>query len=109
MDIANPEQRKQTGRNRGGMFVHVELVQPRRKSHPKTFFDLAPSPGFTQKQLDRLALLYVVASYRAQKWLLPAYHAAVDATMAGAHDDPQNFDVAAWLTSVSHLLSQLKP
>jgi hypothetical protein len=109
MDMPNLEQRRQTGRTRNGLFVHVELVQPRRKSHPRSFFDLAPSPGFTRQQLERLALLYVVASYRSGKWLLPAYHAAVDATLAGAHDDPQNFDAGAWLESLRTLLDKFRP
>ena len=56
-DIANAAQRLQAREKRGGLFVHIELIQPRRKSNPRTFFDLAPTPGFTEKQIDRLALL----------------------------------------------------
>lgn len=107
MDIADAAQRRQARQQRSGLFVHVELVQPRRKSNARTFFDAAPSPGFTPPQMDRLALLYVVASYRSKRWLLPAYHAAIDATMAGAHDDPQNFDMTSWLNSVGRLLNTL--
>jgi hypothetical protein len=109
LDIPQRDKRAQAGQTRNGLFVHVELVQPRRRSNPRTFFDLAPSPGFTLQQLERLALLYVVASYRSQKWLLPAYHAAVDTTLAGAHDDPQNFDAGAWLNSLRALLDKVAP
>jgi hypothetical protein len=107
-DIANLQQRQQARQRRGGLFVHIELIQPRRKSNPNTFFDLGPTPGFTQEQLDRLALLYIAASYRSKRWLLPAFHASVDATIADAHDDPQNFDISTWLNSVKTLLEKVK-
>jgi hypothetical protein len=107
-DIANAAQRQLARQRRSGLFVHIELIQPRRKSNPHTFFDLGPTPGFTEKQLDRLALLYVVASHRSKRWLLPAFHASVDATIADAHDDPQNFDLATWLNSVGALVDKVK-
>ncbi|HEX5703383.1 MAG TPA: hypothetical protein VFX97_09320 [Pyrinomonadaceae bacterium] len=107
-DIANLQQRQQARQRRGGLFVHVELIQPRRKSNPNTFFDLGPTPGFTQKQLDRLALLYIAASFRSNRWLLPAFHASVDASIAEAHDDPQNFDISTWLSSVKTLVDKVK-
>ena len=107
-DIANLQQRQQARLRRSGLFVHIELIQPRRKSNPNTFFDLGPTPGFTQKQLDRLALLYVAASFRSKRWLLPAFHASVDATIADAHDDPQNFDMTTWVNSVKTLHEKVK-
>lgn len=107
-DIANPQKRELARQKRSGLFVHVELIQPRRRSNPHTFFDLGPTPGFTEKQLDRLALLYITASYRSKRWLLPAFHASVDATIADAHDDPQNFDISTWLNSVGTLLDKVK-
>lgn len=96
-------------RRRRGLFVHVELVQPRRRD-PRGGANndaLAPAPGFTQRQLERLALLYVVASVRRGRWLLPAFHAAVDAGIRDAHDDPQNFDRDVWLSSLRSLLDEL--
>lgn len=96
-------------RRRRGLFVHVEMIQPRRRD-PRGGANndaLAPTPGFTQKQLDRLALLYVVASVRRGRWLLPAFHAAVDAGIRDAHDDPQNFDMSIWLASLRSLLDNL--
>lgn len=78
-----------------GRFLHIELVQPRR-SHPKLGKNndaLAPAPGFTAKQYERLALIYLAASVRAGECLIPAYHAVIDAGKADGHDDPQNFSL----------------
>lgn len=96
--------------DRKGLFVHVELIQPRRRdpSGGANNDAIAPSPGFTAKQLDRLALLYVVASVRRGRWLLPAFHAAVDAGIPDAHDDPQNFDLNGWLARLQSLLAELR-
>ena len=108
-DFSAPTARRQARDRRRGLFVHIELIQPRRRSNPNSsYFDIPPPPGFTQKQLDRLALLYVVASVRSDRWLLPAYHLSVDATIAGAHDDPQNFEMDTWLESLSTLLGKLR-
>ena len=98
------------GPGRKGLFVHVELIQPRRRdpgggANNDAF---SPSPGFTAQQLDRLALLYVTASVRRGRWLLPAFHAAIDAGVRDSHDDPQNFDLDGWLASVQSLLAELK-
>jgi hypothetical protein len=93
-----------------GLQLHVELVQPRR-SDPlgKTGNDaIAPFPGFTDAQMDRLALIYVAASVRRGEWLIPAFHAALDAGIADAHDDPQNFDLNRWAVRLDLLLRQLK-
>ncbi len=93
-----------------GLQIHVELVQPRR-SDPgaKPGNDaIAPSPGFTEAQMDRLALLYIAASLRSGEWLVPAYHAAVDAGIPDAHDDPQNFDLNLWSKRLDTVLRQLK-
>lgn len=93
-----------------GLQIHVELVQPRH-SDPgaKPGNDaIAPSPGFTEAQMDRLALLYIAASIRRGEWLVPAYHAAVDAGIPDAHDDPQNFDLNLWSKRLDTVLHQLK-
>jgi hypothetical protein len=97
-------------RNRGkGLYLHVELVQPRRRD-PQGAPDndrIAPVPGFTDTQLERLALVYVAASVRAGQWLIPAYHAAVDAGIPDSHDDPQNFDLARWAHHLRGLLKSI--
>jgi hypothetical protein len=93
-----------------GLQLHVELVQPRR-SDPlgKTGNDaIAPVPGFTEAQMDRLALLYLAASVRRGQWLIPAFHAAVDAGIREAHDDPQNFELTKWADRLEALLKRLK-
>ncbi|HKR01261.1 MAG TPA: hypothetical protein VJT09_11345 [Pyrinomonadaceae bacterium] len=93
-----------------GLYLHVELVQPRR-SDPQgaTGNDrIAPLPGFTDAQLERLALVYIAASVRRGLWLIPAFHAAVDAGIPDAHDDPQNFDTARWAERLRTLLKAIK-
>lgn len=98
-------------RNKGkGLYLHVELVQPRRRDTQGAPDNdrIAPSPGFTDAQLKRLALVYIAASIRRGSWLIPAFHAAVDAGIPDAHDDPQNFDLTRWATQLGHLLSQIK-
>lgn len=95
--------------NAKGLQLHVELVQPRRrdpKGGPKNDA-IAPVPGFTEAQMDRLALVYAAASVRRGQWLIPAYHAALDAGIKDAHDDPQNFDLKQWADSLGRLLKQL--
>lgn len=109
LDLPAGTARTQARTRRGGMFVHIELVQPRRRSRPNSsFFDIAPTPGFTPKQLERLALLYVVASVRSRRWLSPAFHLSVDTPIRDAHDDPQNFQMEIWLGSLKTLLDKLR-
>jgi hypothetical protein len=93
-----------------GLFLHIELVQPRRR-HPKFGRGndfLAPEPGFTGAQYDALALVYVVASVRAGFWLVPAYHSVIDEGIRNKHDDPQNFVLGDFAASLSRLLTELK-
>jgi hypothetical protein len=98
-------------RNKGkGLYLHIELVQPRRtdpQGSPKNDA-LAPTPGFTDAQLERLALVYVAASVRRGEWLIPAFHAAVDVGIPDAHDDPQNFDTTRWANRLRALLKSIK-
>jgi len=97
-------------RNRGkGLYLHVELVQPRRrdpKGRPNND-RIAPLPGFTDAQLERLALVYIAASVRRGEWLIPAFHATVDAGIPDAHDDPQNFDTKRWGAHLKALLKSI--
>jgi hypothetical protein len=92
-----------------GLFLHVEMTQPRRRDPKRGRRDdsVAPEPGFSQAQYDRLALLYTIASVRADAWLVPATHAAIDSGIRNGHDDPQNFDLAAFSQSLERLLDQL--
>lgn len=91
--------------------IHIELVQPRRRdaTKPNPENDLiAPFPGFTEKQYERLALLYTLASCRGEKWMIPAYHSAIDAGIKDAHDDPQNFELEKFAAKLSDLIKKLK-
>jgi hypothetical protein len=97
---------KERGR---GLFVHTEMVQPRRcdPSGSPGNDAIAPEPGFPDAQLERLALLYAAASLEHGTWMIPAFHATVDAGIPNAHDDPQNFDLSRWAKAVSDLQQAL--
>jgi hypothetical protein len=92
-----------------GLFLHTELLQPRRREPtggPKNDA-IAPMPGFTAEQYDKLSLLFAMASARAGTWLIPAYHAALDDGIPDGHDDPQNFDINAFVSALVNLRSSL--
>jgi hypothetical protein len=92
-----------------GLFLHVELVQPRQRDPnggPKNDA-IAPLPGFAQAQYDKLALIYVAASVRAGAWLVPAFHATVDEGLSDAHDDPQNFELTRFDDTLGSLLQAI--
>ncbi len=93
-----------------GLFLHIELVQPRRSAagHGSRNDARAPDPAFTTAQYDRLALLYVIASVRAGQWLIPAFHAAIDADIRNGHDDPMNFDIASFADSLDKVVAKLE-
>jgi hypothetical protein len=94
-----------------GRFVHVELIQPRRflKGYSDREHTHGPIPGFSAAQYRQLAALYVYASARAGHWLIPAFHAAVDAGIPEAHDDPQNFELEKFAAALEALLSAGAP
>ncbi len=90
-----------------GRFVHIETVQPRRflpgaTSRGQT---QGPVPGFSKAQYRMLAALYVYASARAGHWLIPGFHATVDAGIPDAHDDPQNFELKQFAKELEKLVN----
>jgi hypothetical protein len=89
-----------------GRFVHIETVQPRRFLPGATSRGQTegPKPGFTKAQYRMLAALYIYASGRAGRWLIPAQHNTVDAGIPDAHDDPQNFELKAFAKELEKLL-----
>jgi hypothetical protein len=87
-----------------GLFLHVEMIQPRRGRGGT----IAPAPGFTAAQYDRLALLYALASVRAGAWLVPAFHAHIDGGIRNGHDDPQNFELSSFAKSLEHLVARFE-
>jgi hypothetical protein len=93
-----------------GLFLHVELIQPRRRDprYGRRNDFLAPLPGFTPAQYDALAVIYLVASVRAGFWMIPAFHAVIDEGIRDKHDDPQNFELAAFAQSLATLLESLE-
>jgi hypothetical protein len=93
-----------------GLFLHVEMIQPRRSAPGHSRYNDAqpPSPAFTTAQYDRLALLYTIASVRAGRWLIPAYHASIDAGIRDGHDDPMGFDPETFGNSINLLIEKLR-
>jgi len=100
-----------------GLFLAVELVQPRKcqpnagqiQCSPPTKNDAkSPDPGFTKAQLDRLAVVYVAASVRRGKWLIPAFHVVLDQIVQGGHDDPQNFNLDQWSKQLNDILTEIR-
>jgi hypothetical protein len=103
------EQAAEFGGALKGLFLHNEMIQPRRSAPGRGRRNDArsPDPAFTPVQYDRLALLYVIASVRAEHWLVPAFHAAIDAQIANGHDDPLNFDIDSFANSLDGLMTKL--
>ena len=99
------EQAAEFGGALKGLFLHTELIQPRRRGRGGDGH--SPDPAFTQAQYDRLALLYTIASVRKGKWLVPAFHAAIDADIRNGHDDPLNFDIDSFAGSLDRLAEKL--
>jgi N-acetylmuramoyl-L-alanine amidase len=90
-----------------GRFVHIELIQPRRfmAGYSDRRHTQGPKPGFSDAQYRQLAALYVYASARAGRWLIPAQHATLDAGIPDAHDDPQNFELEKFAAALEQLVS----
>jgi hypothetical protein len=103
------EQAAEFGGALKGLFLHNEMIQPRRSApgHGRRNDARPPDPAFTPAQYDRLALLYVIASVRAEHWLIPAFHAAIDAQIPNGHDDPLNFDIESFARSLDGLMPKL--
>lgn len=101
----------QDRKRRRNLFVGIELIQPRRAfpiGSEKLNDALAPDPGFTRPQLQRLALIYLAASSRSGRYLIPAFHAVVDMNIPNGHDDPQNFDLQAWSGVIDQLVEDVQ-
>ena len=93
-----------------GLQIHIELIQPRRRDINNSNLEndlIAPFPGFTDAQYERLAVLYIAASVRRGTWLIPAYHSAMDAGIKDAHDDPQNFELKKFADKLKSILKKI--
>jgi hypothetical protein len=101
------EQAAEFGGALKGLFVHIEMIQPRRAG-PHGGDSQSPDPAFTPAQYDRLALVYTAVSVRAGRWLIPAFHAALDADIRNGHDDPLNFRVDSFADSLDRLMEKLQ-
>lgn len=93
-----------------GLFVHVELIQPRR-SDPRLAAGndaIAPAIGFTAAQYERLAVVYLAASVRRGTCLIPTYHSVLDTTLPDGHDDPQNFSLSDFASALDRVRSAIR-
>ena len=92
-------------------FLRIENIQPRIRDRSVSFDNdaIAPEPGFTDAQLERLALVYLAASVRSEKWLIPAYHSPIDLGFPDAHDDPQHFSLEMWGRKLRELIEEIRP
>jgi hypothetical protein len=104
------ETAKNYGSSLKGLFLHIEMIQPRKalRDYGRRNDFLAPDPGFSQAQYDSLALVYAVASRRAGFWLIPAFHSVLDEGIRDKHDDPQNFRLETFAASLDHLIGDLR-
>jgi hypothetical protein len=93
-----------------GNFIHIENIQPRRSSRRRRPYNdiIAISPGFTDRQYERLALLYLTASARKEGWLIPSFHAVIDEGIKDAHGDPQNFELIKWTNAIKKIYRHIK-
>jgi len=93
-----------------GNFIHIENVMPRRSSRRhRPYNDLiAIDPGLTNKQYERLALMYLTASCRKEGWLIPSFHAVIDEGIKDAHNDPQNFELTKWVKAIQRIYHDIR-
>ncbi len=92
-----------------GLYLHIEMIQPRRQnSHYWRHNDIeCPTPGFSDPQYKRLALLYVTASVRKGEWMIPGFHANVDSGIRNSHDDPQGFELEKWQAAIKEVVAEI--
>lgn len=92
-----------------GLFLHTELTQPRKAPASSPDSDIyVPVPAFTEAQYRSVALLYTATSVRAGRWLVPAYHVAIDQGIPRGHDDPQHFSLKRFSAALGRVLRQIE-
>ncbi|MFA9396402.1 MAG: hypothetical protein ACERJ1_17095 [Halodesulfovibrio sp.] len=103
---------RDAGAKAKGRFLHVGLIQPVRTNVDDvktTSSSLIPEPAYTKEQYRKLAQVYVVASSRAGRWLIPAYAAQLNkygqapVFMGG----PKGFDLALWAKALRNVYREI--
>ena len=104
------EQAAEFGGALKGLFLHIETdPAAAKRARPRLAQRCAVAgSGLHAAQYDRLALLYVIASVRAGRWLIPAFHAALDADIPNGHDDPLNFNIESFAAASTRLVETLE-
>lgn len=77
-------------RSTRGRFLHVALLSQKR----------AQVPAVTNVQYRRLADIYIAASARAEKWLIPVFAGTLDKGLNGGAQSPAGFDLDQWADAV---------
>ncbi|MCT4534385.1 MAG: hypothetical protein N4A52_03555 [Halodesulfovibrio sp.] len=95
-----------------GRFLHVGLLQPIRtyaKDTVKKQNALIPQPAYTNDQYRRLAQVYVIASFRAERWLIPAFAAQLNkcAQSPVFLGGPKGFDLAKWAKALRSVYREI--
>ena len=97
---------KKVGTRAKGRFLHVGLLQPVRTAGDGTGI---PSQAFTPAQYKRLAQVYLAASRRSGRWLIPVYAAELnkrgkEAVILGG---PKGFSMSAWADAIREVYRTL--
>ena len=103
------EQAAEFGGALQGLFLHNELVQP-RKSAPATAgatMRKRPIPPSPRRNTTGWRSSTPLPAVRKGKWLVPAFHAAIDADIPNGHDDPLHFDIDSFAASLDGLAEKL--
>lgn len=97
---------KKVGKRSKGRFLHVALLQPVRTAENEIKI---PSQPFTPAQYERLAQVYLAASRRAGRWLIPVYAAELnrkgrETVILGG---PKGFSMSAWADAIRKVYREL--
>lgn len=97
---------KKVGKRSKGRFLHVGLLQPVRTAENGISI---PAQPFTPAQYERLALVYLAASRRAGRWLIPVYAAELnkkgkETVILGG---PKGFSMSAWADAIREVYREL--
>lgn len=98
-------ERKKAGKKAKGLFLHVGLIQPLARLQDGTH--KIPDPAFTKAQYQHLAICYIAASQRAGTWLIPAYAAVIDHSIAQGGKGPRGFSLVAWAEAIRIIYRQI--
>lgn len=103
---------REAGAKAKGRFLHVGLLLPIRSMEngaESNFGGVIPDPAYTRDQYRRLAQVYVIASSRAGRWLIPAYASQLNQygrapVFIGG---PKGFDLTQWAKALRSVYREI--